>query len=508
MAITWQNVQGRDSAAILSGINQSGANLGESFRDLGALVGQEGDRRDTGRLNNLMAKLQSFKTPEEAEAFGQTPEGQEMMAGLTNEENRAQFQTALAARPGAIRQDITQRQEFDTAQTDFTQKATVEQLKAHQLAGIDPNVAQMIMAEGGLANQAALTEFGVAQDTRRTSAQAAKDLVIEDARKFGIDSKNRALQTSIQDKEQKGKHVDRTGDMYTSAQAAQSAVVESVLGSKSGVVAAMAGLKGTVPEEDVEEVAAIVGKIVIALPGGQYIPTGFLQDTIAAGASEINNFWALDSTSIDYITDKLTAYVADNPDAAKIQQARLADSRLLVESAQSDYEQAQAAYGGANRAALIKAGQVERDRKNKTAAPGSTANEKTLDAAAEPYDPLKPWESIAPDSKTSTSGKKTPVAKSETVQGYELEAQIFRLDSSQEMSADAQAYFAKEHRNNILKSLKPIGDAVANIADITSGASTKARQLEQLKTLKATLDKRLKASGAAGPGKTASGNIK
>jgi len=136
MAITWQNVFGPDSSNILKGMRESTADMSKTLSGFADMVGEEGDRRDAGRVNNLLTKLQGFKTVEEVEAYQASPEGAAAAAGIFNPENQAKIRAAIDARPTELMQRATAKFAFGAAtdadkirQQDLIELPTVKRIQ-------------------------------------------------------------------------------------------------------------------------------------------------------------------------------------------------------------------------------------------------------------------------------------------------------------------------------------------------------------------------------------------
>jgi hypothetical protein len=122
MAITWRNVNGPSNDGILRALVQQPQVIGDSLNQLGGQLNNISAEQDTARVNNLLAKLDSFKTIDEVNAFEQSEEGQMLRNSIVRNENQAAVRNAPDARIKGIQDGIIANNTFTTNQQAFEQE--------------------------------------------------------------------------------------------------------------------------------------------------------------------------------------------------------------------------------------------------------------------------------------------------------------------------------------------------------------------------------------------------
>ncbi len=112
MAITWQNVYSPNNAGILNVMQDQSRLVSQGFNDLAGVVNDVGVQKDDARVQNLMNKLQSFKTVDEVKAFEASDEYAQLTGGIVRNENQGKVRGSIDARAQGLRELITGENTF------------------------------------------------------------------------------------------------------------------------------------------------------------------------------------------------------------------------------------------------------------------------------------------------------------------------------------------------------------------------------------------------------------
>ena len=144
MAITWQNVNAPNNAAILSIMQDQPRLIQNSVNDLSKVVGDVGIKQDEARVQNLLNKLSSFKTIGEVKAFEGSDEYAQMAGSIVRNENQAKVRGANDARVQGLRDLVTGENKFNDAEID-----RVQNNKLRDIINPEAEANALALAESG-----------------------------------------------------------------------------------------------------------------------------------------------------------------------------------------------------------------------------------------------------------------------------------------------------------------------------------------------------------------------
>lgn len=158
MAITWQNVHSPNNTGILSVMQDQPRIINQSVNDLANVINDVGVKQDDAKVQNLLNKLQSFKTVDEVKAFEGSDEYAQLTSGIVRNENQAKVRGSTDARAQGLREMITNEnsftdgqatRDFNNTKLGFTRPA--ELVNAEANAALAPKLNQIaaVNAETG-----------------------------------------------------------------------------------------------------------------------------------------------------------------------------------------------------------------------------------------------------------------------------------------------------------------------------------------------------------------------
>jgi len=342
MAITWQNVFAPDSSNILKGMRESTADMSKTLSGFADMVGEEGDRRDSARVQNYLGKLASFGSPEEVAAFEKTPEGAAMKAGIFNSANQALTRNAGAAQQTLLMDQITKRGAYQDQQLAIATKPLVDEAQMRYQQG-DNVGGDAIMAKlqeqfPKFTGRSAVQGFENQEDLRRQTAVERVETLRQQAATFqsGLDEVGFKAGHRSTELINQGKGLDIQGRIATTGERTQKAqaigILDKVVQTRIEALQAFDKSKRERSEketlditadlnkalEDPEEARLLVqaySRAALAIDGSFRVPAKKMAEFAKAASYKITSSSPLnyDYQAQGLIEESILKYLKDNP---------------------------------------------------------------------------------------------------------------------------------------------------------------------------------------------------